>query len=406
MPEPQPSSDVPAQGAPMTLQILAVVIFTFLCYLSIGIPLAVVPGYVHGDLGYSSVVAGLVISVQYLATFVTRPMAGRMTDALGAKKTVQRGLIGCTISGVLLILAAALREFPLASLAALLASRLALGLAESFCSTGAIMWGIGLVGHGNNAKVISWNGVATYGALAIGAPLGAVMMQSLGFLSLGILITALSVFGAVLASRKKDGPIIHGERLPFFSVFSRVLPHGLGLALGSVGFGSLATFVTLFYASKHWPHAPLTLTVFGTLFVGSRLLFGNSIKALGGFRVAIASLSIEAIGLLLVWQAQIPQVAIIGAALTGLGFSLVFPSLGVEAVALVPPASRGTALSVYSVFLDASLGITGPIAGLVAGGFGYAAVYLFAAMAAVVGAILSFVLYHRNRAGIPRRSTA
>lgn len=406
MPEPHHPSDVPAKAAPVTLQIISIVIFTFLCYLSIGIPIAVVPGYVHSNLGYSSVIAGLAISVQYLATFVTRPLAGRMTDAVGAKKTVQRGMIGCAVSGVLLILSAALHKFPAASLSVLIASRLALGLAESFGSTGSIMWGIGRVGHHNNAKVISWNGVATYSALAIGAPLGVAIEQSMGFVWLGVLVTALSLLGLTLAWPKRDAPVVHGERMPFFSVFSRVLPHGLGLALGSAGFGSLATFVTLYYASKQWPHAALSLTVFGTLFVGSRLLFANLIKTQGGFRVAIASFAIEAVGLLLVWQASIPQVALIGAALTGMGFSLIFPALGVEAVALVPPSSRGTALSVYSVFLDVALGVTGPLAGFVAGGFGFAAVYLFAAMASVFGVALSVVLYQRAGGSLSRRTAS
>ncbi|MCM3468619.1 hypothetical protein M3643_14205, partial [Staphylococcus lugdunensis] len=137
----------------------------------------------------------------------------------------------------------------------------------------------------------------------------------------------------------------------YASVFTRVLPHGLGLALGSAGFGSIATFVTLYYAARHWPNAALSLTVFGTLFIGARLLFANTIKTYGGFRVAIVSFAFECSGLVLLWLAPVPHVALVGAALTGFGFALIFPALGVEAVALVPPASRGAALSAYSVFL-------------------------------------------------------
>jgi len=400
MAEPYPSSDARTTSTPLTLQIISIVVFTFLAYLSIGIPIAVVPGYVHNNLGFSSVVAGAVISVQYLSTFVTRAMAGRMTDVLGAKKTVQRGLVGCTISGVLLTLAALAQHWPWASLTLMVLSRLALGTAESFCATGSIMWGIGRVGHANNAKVISWNGVCTYTALAVGAPLGVLMENAMGLVSLGVLVTVIGIVGIVLAAPKPDSPIIVGERLPFFSVFTKVLPHGMGLALGSAGFGSLATFVTLYYASRHWPNAALTLSVFGAMFVCSRLLFSNAIRAIGGFRVSIISLLVEALGLFLVWQASEPAVALLGAALTGLGFSLVFPGLGVEAVALVPPASRGAALSAYSVFLDVALGITGPLAGWIATGFSFAAVYLFACLASLLGVALCFVLYQRSRAAV------
>lgn len=389
-------SATPRSEFATTLQIIPVVFFTFLCYLTIGIPLAVLPGYVHDDLGYSAVIAGLAISVQYFATLASRPLAGRSADTLGPKKTVTIGLIGCGVSGVLLLLAVLLGRWPTFSLSLLVLSRLVLGFGESLCGTGAILWGIGRVGTTNNARVISWNGIATYGALAIGAPLGVAIAHSVGFFALGVVVIVLAALGYYLARLIAAVPVVHGERMSYRSVFTRVLPHGIGLALGSAGFGSIATFITLFYAANHWPNAALSLTVFGTLFIGARLLFANTIKTYGGFRVAIASFSFECVGLLLLWLAPEPHIALAGAALTGFGFALVFPALGVEAVGLVPPASRGAALSAYSVFLDLSLGITGPLAGYIAGEFGYGSVFLFAAVAAAAAVALSTMLYLRN----------
>ncbi|MFM0466032.1 MFS transporter [Paraburkholderia strydomiana] len=379
-----------------TMQIIPVVFFTFLCYLTIGVPLAVLPGYVHDDLGYSAVLAGAAISVQYLATLASRPLAGRSADTLGPKRTVTIGLLGCGASGVLLLLAVLCGRWPVLSLGLLVCSRLVLGFGESLCGTGAILWGIGRVGTSNNARVISWNGIATYGALAVGAPLGVAIERTVGFAALGILVILLAALGFYLARPMASVPIVHGERMSYRSVFTRVLPHGIGLALGSAGFGSIATFITLFYAAKQWPNAALSLTVFGTLFIGARLLFANTIKTYGGFRVAIVSFSFECVGLLMLWLAPEPHIALAGAALTGFGFALVFPALGVEAVGLVPPASRGAALSAYSVFLDLSLGITGPLAGYIAGEFGYGSVFLFAAIAAAAAVGLSSFLYLRD----------
>jgi MFS family permease len=388
-----------------TLQIIPVVFFTFICYLTIGIPLAVLPGYVHDDLGFSAIVAGAAISVQYLATLASRALAGRSADTLGPKRTVAIGLIGCGTSGVMLLLAVLCAHWPALSLSLLVVSRLVLGFGESLCGTGAILWGIGRVGVSHNARVISWNGIATYGALAIGAPLGVAIAHTVGYTALGIVVIALAALGYYLARPMAAVPIVHGERMSYRSVFMRVLPHGIGLALGSAGFGSIATFITLFYAARHWPNAALSLTVFGTLFIGARLLFANTIKTYGGFRVAIASFSFECVGLLMLWLAPEPHFALAGAALTGFGFALVFPALGVEAVGLVPPASRGAALSAYSVFLDLSLGITGPLAGYIAGAFGYGSVFLFAAAASAAAVALSTMLYLRN-ARVPNAPAA
>ena len=374
----------------VTLQVVSIVLFTFIGYLNIGIPLAVLPGYVHSQLGYGAVIAGLVISVQYLATLLSRPYAGKIIDNLGSKRAVLIGLVGCGLSGVFMLLAAWFSSLPAFSLGCLL-----LGSAESLVGSGAIGWGIGRVGAANTAKVISWNGIASYGALAVGAPLGVLLVSQLGLWSMGVSIILLAVLGVLLAWKKQAAPIVPGIRLPFMNVLGRVLPHGCALALGSIGFGTIATFITLYYSTQHWDNAVWALSLFGASFIGARLLFGNLINRIGGFRVAIACLSVEVLGLLLLWLAPDAQLALAGAALSGFGFSLVFPALGVEAVNLVPASSRGSAVGAYSLFIDLSLGITGPLAGAVAAGFGFASIFLFAALAAFAGLLLSVYLYRQ-----------
>ncbi|MDR3426566.1 MULTISPECIES: MFS transporter [Silvimonas] len=388
-----------AAEAGVTRRVVSIVMFTFIAYLTIGIPLAVLPSYVHLDLGFGSVLAGLVISAQYLATLASRPQAGRMSDNLGAKRTVLYGLAAAGVSGVFMLLAALTSHMPGVSFALLLVGRLILGFAESCCGTGAITWGIGTVGAQHTAKVISWNGVATYGALAVGAPLGVMLTHQFGFAVIGIVVMLLGVLGVALALPRTASPIVHGERLPFRSVLGKVFAYGTGLALGSAGFGTIATFVTLFYASRHWPNAAFTLSMFGLCFVATRLIFARSINSYGGFKVAIVSFVVECIGLTLLWTALTPTMALVGAALTGIGFSLVFPALGVEAVALVPAASRGAALGAYSVFLDVALGLIGPVAGLIIGGYGYPAIFFVAAIAAAAGVVLTVVLHHKNPRG-------
>ena len=382
----------------ITLQVVSIVLFTFIGYLNIGIPLAVLPGYVHNHLGYGTVIAGLVISVQYLATLLSRPYASRYIDTRGSKRAVMVGLAGCGLSGVFRLVSSWLTSMPAWSLASLLIGRLVLGSAESLVGSGSIGWGIGRVGAQNTAKVISWNGIASYGAIAIGAPLGVVMVGHLGMWSLGVSIIALGALGVLLAWPKLAAPIVSGVRLPFLHVLGRVLPHGTGLALGSIGFGTIATFITLYYATNHWENAALCLSLFGASFISARLLFGNLINRIGGFRVAIACLSVETLGLLLLWLAPNPELALAGAALSGFGFSLVFPALGVEAVNLVPASSRGAAVGAYSLFIDLSLGITGPLVGAVAAGFGFASIFLFAALAAFSGLLLSVYLYRQAKA--------
>ena len=83
--------------------------------------------------------------------------------------------------------------------------------------------------------------------------------------------------------------------------------------------------------------------------------------------------------------------------MTGFGFSLVFPAIGVEAVKRVPEQSRGTALGVYTAFSDVSFFLVGPIAGAIIGWYGYPSVFLFALLSIFVSIGIVLVLRQMQR---------
>jgi MFS family permease len=384
---------------PGARRILSFVYFTFVCYLSIGLPLAVLPPYVHYRMGYSAALAGLAVSIQYIATLASRPWAGRISDHSGAKVSVLWGMGLCSASGILLLGAAALSSKPLLSLGTLIVSRLVLGVGESLGSTGSTLWGITSAGPQHTARVISYNGVATYGGLALGAPLGVVLDQRWGLGSIGLLTMMLGAVSLFFALKKEPVVVTPGEHLPFAHVLGRVAPHGMVLALGGIGYSVLATFVTLYYASLHWnpSGAALCLTAFGAAFIAARLLFIRTIDRFGGLPVAIACLTVESVGILLIWSAHSPWMASAGAALAGFGYSLVFPAVGVEAVKRVPMRSRGTALGVYTAFADVSFFLTGPLAGAVIGFWGYRSVFLYALGMVLASLVIVIVLRQVQR---------
>ncbi|NMY70362.1 MFS transporter [Pseudomonas sp. WS 5414] len=394
MPEPQTSAQ---SSMEITLQIVSIVFYTFIAFLCIGLPIAVLPGYVHEQLGFSAVIAGLTIGAQYLATLLSRPMAGRMSDTVGTKRSIIYGLLGILLSGLLTLISVWLEHWPLLSLAVLLGGRLLLGVAQGLIGVGTISWCMGQVGAEHTARSISWNGIASYGAIAIGAPLGVVMVEQYGFTSLGIALSVLAVLALLLIRNKPSVPVIRGERLPFWAVFGRIAPFGASLSLASIGYGTLTTFITLFYLSRGWTGAAYCLTVFGVCFICSRLLFISSISRFGGFRSAIACMCVETLGLALLWLAPSTAWALIGAGLTGFGLSLVYPALGVEAIKQVPNSSRGAGLSAYAVFFDLALAIAGPLMGAVALNLGYSWIFFCAALLSITGLGLTLLL--KRRAG-------
>ena len=379
----------PASRPPnVTLQIVSIVFYTFIAFLCIGLPIAVLPGYVHDQLGFSAVVAGLTIGSQYLATLLSRPMAGRAADGLGTKRAIVLGLLGIAISGVLTLVSTLLHGNPPASLGILIGARLLLGIAQGLIGVGTISWGIGQVGAEQTARVISWNGIASYGAIALGAPLGVLMVDQAGFNTLGVALMGLAVLALVCIRRKPSVPVVRGERLPFWAAFGRVAPYGVSLTLASIGYGTLTTFITLYYVDRGWTGAAFCLTAFGLSFIVSRLVFINAINRLGGFTVAISCMAIETLGLVMVWLAPSTLLTLVGAGLTGFGLSLVYPALGVLAISQVPNTSRGAGLSAFAVFFDLALAVAGPLMGAVALHLGYGWIFLCAALLSASGLVL------------------
>ncbi|MFJ3521928.1 MFS transporter [Pseudomonas sp. NPDC090203] len=384
-----------ASSTAITLQIVSIVFYTFIAFLCIGLPIAVMPGYVHDQLGFSAVVAGLVIGAQYLATLLSRPFAGGICDNIGTKRAIVYGLTGIAISGALTVVAILLQSLASISLAILIIARLILGASQGLIGVGTISWCIGLVGAEHTARSISWNGIASYGAIAIGAPLGVLMVDALGFVSLGLVLAALAMGALLLIRNKPPVPVVRGDRMPFWSVFGRVAPYGLSLTLSSIGYGTLTTFITLFYVSRGWQGAAWCLTVFGVCFIVARLFFINAINRFGGYRSAIVCMSVETVGLVLLWLAPNTLVALIGAGFAGFGLSLVYPAIGVEAIKQVPNSSRGAGLGAYAVFFDLALAVSGPLMGAIALGMGYGWIFFFAALLSVLALALTLLLSRR-----------
>ena len=360
----------------------------FCGYLCVGLPLPVIPLFIHDKLGFSNLVVGLVIGIQFLATVLTRGYAGRLTDHHGGKRSALQGAAVCALGGLFYVLAAMPGLSPGLSLSIVVMGRLAAGIGESQFVTGCVSWSIASVGPQRAGMSMSWTGIAMFAALAIGAPIG--MALYLGYGLQGVMLACIiaPIAAAIIAFREIPYATPAGQRLPFYRVIGQIWREGLGLMLQGVGLSGLTAFASLYFAARNWGHAGLVMTAFGIGFIFVRAALGHLPDRMGGYRVALWSLVIEAIGQAMLWGAPHEIIALAGAFVTGLGCALVFPALGVEALRRVLPANRGSAMGAFVAFLDIAYGISGPAAGVIAGQFGYAAVYLFGTACALLGAAL------------------
>jgi MFS family permease len=367
---------------------LGIIAALFCGYLAVGLPLPVIPMFVHDHLGFSNLIVGLVIGIQFLATVLTRGYAGRLTDQHGGKRSALQGAAVCALGGLLYLVAAMPGLSPAISLAVIVAGRLAAGLGESQFVTGCVSWSIASVGPQRAGMSMSWTGIAMFAALAIGAPIGMALYQTYGLEAAMVSCIVAPLIAAVIAFYEVSYTSPAGRRLPFLGVIGQIWREGLGLMLQGVGLSGLTAFASLYFAARNWSHAGLVMTAFGVGFIFVRIVLGSLPDKMSGYRVALWSLVVEAIGQAMLWGAPHEVVALAGALVTGLGCALVFPALGVEALKRVLPANRGSAMGAFVAFLDIAYGLSGPAAGAIAGQFGYAAVYLFGVVCALLGAAL------------------
>ncbi|RYA88029.1 MFS transporter, partial [Enterobacter cloacae complex sp. 742-ADZ3-9B] len=143
------------------------------------------------------------------------------------------------------------------------------------------------VGAIHTSRVISWNGVATYVAMAVGAPLGVTLNHYFGISGFATVVVLVAAIGLLFARTRQDVKVTAGARAPFHAVVRKIWPYGLGLAFGTVGFGVIATFITLYFAAHSWQGAAFTLSLFSVGFICVRLVLGNTITRFGGVPVSL-----------------------------------------------------------------------------------------------------------------------
>lgn len=375
--------------------LLPIIAVVFIAFLVIGLALPVLPLHVHQGLGLGAFAVGLVAGAQFGASLLSRFWAGDFADRRGAKRATVTGLLVAAAAGLLYLLSLLFVGQPVTSVAILILGRAVLGGAESFIVTGAFTWGLALLGPKNTGTIMAWVGTAMYAAFAIGAPVGASLYAAYGFAGIALATMLIPLITLLLAAPRHSVPAQHHAQPAFTRVVGAVWLPGIGLAFSSVGFGAITTFIVLLFGQHRWGHAWLAFTAVSITFMAGRLLFGHLPDKIGGAKVALVFVLIEAAGQALIWLAYWPELALFGAAVTGFGYSLVYPGFGVEAVHHAPPANRGLAMGAYTAFLDLALGLANPALGLVASGAGLAVVYLVSTLVVLCSAAIAVLLLTR-----------
>jgi len=370
---------------------LGVFVAALLSFIAIGAALPVLPTYVRGPLHSTDLAVGIVVGVFAVTSVICRPLAGRQADQRGRRVVLIAGALAMAVGGVL--------YFVSDSVATLILARLVVGMGEGSLYTAGATWAVDLAPEDQRGFALGLFGLAVWGGLSIGPVAGEVLRSNVGYSAVWILTAVLPAMTALIAMRLPEPvKLVSGAPPGPMALFPKAAHRpGFALALANIGYAALAGFVVLTLSARGIGGGATVFTAFAIAVFASRLVLSRVPDKAGARRTATAAGLCEAVGLTIIASAQSLELALIGALVVGIGFSMLFPSLSLMVVGEVGEDRRGSALGAFTAFFDIGVGLGGLIAGMTASLFGYPAVFYLSALAAVGTALL---------AAIPERTPA
>jgi MFS family permease len=371
---------------------------TFCGLVAVGAVLPVLPRFVRGPLDAGNVAVGVVIGSYAITGLLLRPFAGRLADHRGRKPTVLLGSTLVAIGGFMYLL-------PL-GVAGLIAARLVLGAGEGTVFTAGSAWIVDLAPVGRRGRVIGLYGLAVWSGLSVGPLIGELILHASGYTLVWLFAGVAPLVGALIAARLPDPfhPVAAAEDEHHALIEREAVRPGVALALGSIGYATVAAFVVLHLDARGVGHGATVFGAFATMVVLTRLVGGDLPDRVGPARVATAAAVVEAVGLTTIAFAHSLPVALAGALAMGAAFSLLYPSLSLIVVNRVSDTRRGAALGTFTAFFDAGVGLGAPLAGAAAALSSYEGAFLLSAGIALVSATtIALAIAPRSRALLAAR---
>jgi predicted MFS family arabinose efflux permease len=383
-------SSVADEGARLiTPEFLILATATMLYFAGMGASNPLIPKFVVDELGGSEAVAGIVFGTFAVSALVTRSWFGRLGDRRGARRLVVIGCLLATVSMALMVVTT--------TVAVAVVARLVYGAAQAALMTGAAVLAINLAPESRRGEAASYILVAFHLGLGLGPLGGEAVLAATSYGFVWAVIGVLSLAGAGVAMLLPHRPG-DPDAPPSPWIHPAGIVPGLVAAFGIAAFVAFSTFVPLYGREIGLDRVGGVFMVASISIAVVRLAFGRAPDVLGPIRACTIALGLTVVGALVIaaWE-TIAGVFVAAVVLAG-GMALQTPALIPVAVDGVDPQQRSSAMATFTMFLDLSVALVGPVIGLIVAGAGYrTAFFAGGLMSAVALVILHLQLAPRWR---------
>ncbi len=319
-----------------------------------------IPVYVAADLGGGSELSGLLISLSAITSIVAMPLGGHLADRLGYRVVAMSGI---ALSATALALMAAVPE-----LWAAVASRLLFGLGNAAAMALTLTWLVALAPPAQRGRALSIYGLSVWLGLAAGPQLATTVSavaepRAVFAVCVVIEVAVLVLFGLLPQPAPATASIATSPTRTVaprgagavWEVFRVVWVPGVAAAAAWCGEGLMLAFLIVHLGSSGVPATGLlgaasVFGVFAASVIVARLVLARMPDRIGPLRSAAISLVLLCGGLVILAIAGSFAVAAVGAALMGVGFSPLYPSLTMLAARGLRSRNRALGLGLFASF--------------------------------------------------------
>ena len=334
-------------------------------------------------LGGDAVTIGIATALFSLASIVSRPFVGWLTDTKGRCSLLVMGLIGMTLIPM--------GYFASAGIALAVILRTAHGVFHAASSNAASTWVTDIIPHRRMGEGLGMYGLSMALSTAIAPALGLAIMNNWGFRPM-FAITALVALIALLIgiSIRPRNYSLSTSPLRLRDLFEPMsLPAAVTQFFFMMAYGVVEVYVAIYAAQHHLPGGGIYFICIAAATVLTRILLGRAVDKYGEARLVYTGNAAIIAGILcLVLFHNLPGY-LLSAALLGYSFGAVQPSLQTMAMHAVPQERRGAASSTFFVAFDFGIALGGFLAGVLVKVFGYDTMFLLM----IVPCLLSWGYY-------------
>lgn len=347
---------------------------SFATLVSAGMLLPVLPVYADGPLDVGRTGVGLLVAAGTPTAILLQPVLGRYADRHGRKRVLVAG----PVAFALCVAAFSLGDvFWL-----LLVLRVLSGAGEGALYMAPATVVNDLAPPDRRGEAVSLYSLSIWGGLAVGAPLGEVILRDTHFDAVWLTAGALALLGAAFAlGVPETKPARTTGQAPGLVARGALLP-SLVLIGELVGYAAIASFTPLYARELGMSGAGLVFALNAGVVIAIRGLGRKIPDRLGPHRGVAAGLAINVTGLALVAAAGHPAGLYLGTALFYAGHSLLYPALMMLVLARTRPEEQSSAVGLFSASAQVGYALGAISLGAFAGVAGYQ--WGFALSAAVV----------------------